>query len=153
MPDHKGRTFTVSFAGENISFEEMEAACKAACIYEDIMAMPEQFDTVLGEGGIYLSGGQRQRLALARCLLRKSRMILLDEATSALDNETQGIVMDQLEKVLADCTVITVAHRLSTIVNSDRILFLSEGRILAEGSHSQLLESCEEYRALYHMIQ
>ena len=139
----------LDLAGENISFEEMKNACKAACIYEDIMAMPKQFDTVLGEGGIFLSGGQRQRLAIARCLLRKSRMILLDEATSALDNETQGDVIDKIGKLFSDCTVITAAHRLSTIVSNDRILFLSEGRIMAEGTHAQLLDSCSEYRMLY----
>ena len=139
----------LDLARENISREEMERACKAACIYDDIMAMPLQFDTVLGEGGVRLSGGQRQRLAIARCLLRKTRMILLDEATSALDNETQGVVMDRIGELFADCTVITVAHRLSTIVSSDRILFLSEGKILAEGSHAQLLEQCEAYRQLY----
>ena len=139
----------LDLAGENISLEEMERACKAACIYEDIMTMPKQFDTVLGEGGIYLSGGQRQRLAIARCVLRKSRMILLDEATSALDNETQGVVIDRIGKLFSDCTVITAAHRFSTIISSDRILFLSGGRIVAEGSHAQLLDSCEEYRMLY----
>ena len=139
----------LDLAGENISIEEMIRACKAACIYDDIMTMPNQFDTMLGEGGIHLSGGQRQRLAIARCLLRKTHMILLDEATSALDNETQSIVIDQIGKLFSDCTVITVAHRLSTIENSDRIFFLSDGRILSEGSHRELLETCEEYRALY----
>ena len=139
----------LDLAGENIPFEEIERACRAACIYDDIMAMPLQFDTVLGEGGVHLSGGQRQRLAIARCLLRKTRMILLDEATSALDNETQGAVVQRIGEMFSGCTVITVAHRLSTIISSDRILFLSEGRILAKGSHAQLLESCGEYRLLY----
>ena len=139
----------LNLAGSGISFEEIERACRAACIYDDIMTMPQKFDTLLGEGGIHLSGGQRQRLAIARCLLRKTRMILLDEATSALDNETQNDVIGEIGKLFSDCTVITVAHRLSTIENSDRILFLSNGGILADGSHGELLASCAEYRALY----
>ena len=139
----------LNLAGENISREEMENACKAACVYDDIKSMPKGFDTMLGENGVLLSGGQRQRLAIARCLLRKSRMVLLDEATSALDNETQSSVVKEIEKYFSDCTVITIAHRLSTIVNSDRILFMSGGKIIAEGKHNELLEKCQEYRNLY----
>ena len=139
----------LNLAGENISREEMENACKAACVYDDIKSMPKGFDTMLGENGVLLSGGQRQRLAIARCLLRKSRMVLLDEATSALDNETQNNVVAEIGKYFSDSTVITIAHRLSTIVNSDRILFLSDGKIIAEGKHNELLEKCQEYRNLY----
>ena len=139
----------LNLAGENISREEMEKACKAACVYDDIKSMPKGFDTLLGENGVLLSGGQRQRLAIARCLLRKSRMVLLDEATSALDNETQNNVVKEIGKYFSGCTVVTIAHRLSTIVNSDRILFLANGKIIAEGKHDELLEKCLEYRNLY----
>lgn len=139
----------LNLAGNNISTVDMDRACKAACIYDDIMAMPDKYDTQLGEGGVTLSGGQRQRLAIARCLLRKTHIILLDEATSALDNKTQENVIHEIGKLFSDCTVITVAHRLSTIVDSDRILFLSNGKIIAQGSHKTLLGSCEKYRTLY----
>lgn len=136
-------------SGKESSDAEMENACRAAGIYEDIMNMPQKFDTLLGEGGVYLSGGQRQRLAIARCLMRKSRMILLDEATSAIDNVTQKGVIDNIGTIFSDCTVITAAHRLSTIINSNRILFMSNGKITAEGTHEQLLAECPEYAQLY----
>ena len=129
--------------------EEMKKAATLACIDEEIEAKPEGYDTVVGEGGISLSGGQRQRLAIARALLRDARILLLDEATSALDNVTQDRIRESLDRIKGQCTVIIIAHRLSTIVNADRILYLQDGRIIAEGKHSELIAGCAEYRELY----
>ena len=95
-----------------------------------------------------LSGGQRQRIAMARCLIRDYPIIVLDEATSALDNETQEKIRKAIEN-MKDRTVIMVAHRLSTVINCDRLFFIEDGKVLATGSHDELLETCEAYRTLY----
>lgn len=135
-------------AGNGVSEEEMIDACRKACIYDDIMNMPEGMDTIIGERGVDLSGGQRQRLAIARSILRKTKIILLDEATSALDNNTQNLIIEAIENIGSNCTVITVAHRLSTITQSDRILFINDGRIIDSGRHEELLERCSAYRGM-----
>ena len=129
--------------------EEMRTVCSLACIDEDFSQMPEGYDTVIGEGGANLSGGQRQRLAIARCLLREFRVLLLDEATSALDNVTQAKIQEALRNVRRDHTVVMIAHRLSTILDADKIIYLEDGKILDEGSHSQLMQRCAPYRQLY----
>ena len=131
--------------------EEMEEVCRLACIDEDIRQMPQAYDTMIGEGGVNISGGQRQRMAIARAMLRKSRVILFDEATSALDNVTQAKIQEAIDNMQKDRTVILIAHRLSTVINADRILFIQDGKVLAEGSHSELLHTCEPYRILAEM--
>ncbi len=128
---------------------EMKNACAMACIDEDIEEMANGYDTVIGEGGVNLSGGQRQRLAIARSILRDYRVILFDEATSALDNVTQARIQKAIEKIGEGRTIMLIAHRLSTVINADRILYMEDGRILAEGSHEELLKNCEAYRLLY----
>ncbi|MBR0105237.1 MAG: ABC transporter ATP-binding protein [Firmicutes bacterium] len=133
----------------DLTEEEMRHVCKMACIDEDIMNMTEGYDTVIGEGGTNLSGGQRQRLAIARCLLKDFCILLLDEATSALDNVTQSRIKEALHNVRKDRTVIMVAHRLSTIIDSDHIIYMEDGKILDEGSHSELMTRCVPYRELY----
>ena len=133
----------------DVTDEEMVNACKLACIHEFIMSLPNGYDTVVGEGGINLSGGQRQRLAIARAFLQKTEIILFDEATSALDNETQKDIQNAINNLKKDYTILIVAHRLSTIIDSDRILFIQNGEITAEGSHKQLLKKCSAYRDLY----
>ena len=134
---------------ENLTEEEMVEACKAACLDEFINALPDRYDTIVGEGGISLSGGQRQRLAIARALVQKTRIILFDEATSALDNVTQTRIQQAIDNLQGEYTILIIAHRLSTIINSDRILFLDDGEIKAEGSHEELLKTCKEYKKLY----
>ena len=111
--------------------------------------MPNGYDTVIGEGGVNLSGGQRQRLAIARSILKDYRIILFDEATSALDNVTQAKIQKAIEQIGEDRTIILIAHRLSTVIHADRILYMDDGKILAEGTHEELLKSCEPYRLLY----
>ena len=110
--------------------------------------MPDKYDSLIGEGGVNLSGGQRQRLAIARCLLRNSRILLFDEATSALDNKTQAMIQQAIDNLRKDRTVIIIAHRLSTIANADLILLMQDGGILAEGTHEHLLRACEPYQSL-----
>ncbi len=134
---------------KDLTEEEMIEACRAACLDEFINCLDDKYDTVVGEGGISLSGGQRQRLAIARALVQKTEIILFDEATSALDNETQQKIQQAISNLHDDYTIMIVAHRLSTIVNSDRILFLNNGHIEAEGNHKELMKSCPEYKKLY----
>lgn len=129
--------------------EEMHRAASLACIDEDIAAMPDKYDTVIGEGGVNLSGGQKQRLAIARSLLRECSILLLDEATSALDNVTQAKIKRALMNIHGTSTIVMIAHRLSTVVDADRILYIEDGRVLAQGKHDELVASCEEYRTLY----
>ena len=133
---------------KDVTEEEMIEACKAACIHDDIMKFSEGYDTVIGEGGNLISGGQRQRIAIARCLIGDYPVIFLDEATSALDNETQAQIQKSIEG-LQNKTVIMIAHRLSTVVNCDRLFFIEDGKVLAAGTHSELLQTCPEYRSLY----
>lgn len=129
--------------------EEMRTACKMACIDRDIEAMPEGYDTLIDENGVNLSGGQRQRLAIARALLKDSRVLMLDEATSALDNMTQAKIQQAIANIRGDKTVITIAHRLSTVVHADRIMVIEQGRVLDQGTHRELLDRCPTYRKLY----
>ena len=136
-------------AKQDMTDDEMRRVCAMACMAEDIEAMPDGYDTMLGEGGVSLSGGQRQRLAIARALLKDCRILLLDEATSALDNQTQRKIQAAINNIRGNCTILIIAHRLSTIVDADRILYMEDGRILDEGSHGELLERCAPYRELY----
>lgn len=133
---------------KDVTEEEMIEACKTTCIHDEIMKFAAGYDTVAGEGGIMLSGGQRQRIALARCLIRDCPIIVLDEATSALDNDTQEKIRKALENMRGR-TLIMVAHRLSTVINCDRLYFIEDGKVLAAGSHDELLKNCESYRKMY----
>lgn len=134
---------------ENITDEEMIEACRTACLEDFIKSLPDGYDTVIGEGGINLSGGERQRLAIARALVQKTEIILFDEATSALDNETQANIKKAIDNMKNEYTILIIAHRLSTVIDCDRILFLDEGKIKAEGTHKELLTKCQSYRNLY----
>ena len=124
-------------------------ACKKAQIHDFIFALPKKYDSLVGENGVVLSGGQRQRLAIARTLLKNSKIILFDEATSALDNESQGKIKEVMDSLKYDHTLIVVAHRLSTVVDCDKILVLDNNKIIAEGTHKQLIKSCNVYKELY----
>lgn len=124
-------------------------ACKLACLHDFIMKEPKGYDTMIGEGGLNLSGGQKQRLAIARAFVQKTEIILFDEATSALDNETQAKIQKAISNMKGEYTILIIAHRLSTIINADRILFINDGKVEAEGSHKELLSTCENYKHLY----
>lgn len=133
----------------DLTDKEMKEVCKVACLDEFIKSLPDKYDTVIGEGGVTLSGGQKQRLAIARALAQKTEIILFDEATSALDNKTQNQIKEAIENMKGKYTILIIAHRLSTIKNADRILYLEEGNIKAEGTHKELLKSCIGYKKLY----
>lgn len=134
---------------ENLTDEEMVEACKTACLDEFINSLPEGYDTMIGEGGINLSGGERQRLAIARALVQKTEIILFDEATSALDNETQSSIKQAIDNMKNEYTILIIAHRLSTVINSDRILLVEDGTIVDEGTHEELLKNSKIYHQLY----
>ena len=135
--------------GEKVTFSEIKEVCKVAQIHDFIMTLPNKYDTVIGENGTLLSGGQKQRLAIARALIKKSKIILFDEATSALDNVTQNELQKAIDNISKDYTMVVVAHRLSTIMNCDKIVVLEKGKIVDIGTHSQLLKRCKEYKKLY----
>ena len=134
---------------DDLTDEEMYEACRMACLTEFIESLPEKYDTVVGEGGVTLSGGQRQRLAIARAFVQNTKIILFDEATSALDNETQKFIQQAITNMKDKYTILIIAHRLSTIVNSDRIMLVDKGKVMAEGSHLELLNNNDTYKALY----
>ena len=134
---------------DDMTDEEMVEACKLACLHDFIMTLKDGYDTIVGEGGITLSGGQRQRLAIARALLKKTEIILFDEATSALDNETQASIQKAINNMKGEYTILIIAHRLSTVIDSDRIILIDDGKILDEGTHNELFENNEFYRNLY----
>ena len=134
---------------ENLTDEEMIEACKIACLDEFVNSLPEGYDTMIGEGGINLSGGERQRLAIARALVQKTEIILFDEATSALDNETQSSIKQAIDNMKNEYTILIIAHRLSTVINSDRILLVEDGTIVDEGTHEELLKNSKTYHQLY----
>lgn len=133
----------------NLTNAEMKKACKDACLDEFINSLPEKYDTIVGEGGVNLSGGQRQRLAIARAFIRKTEIILFDEATSALDNETQEHIQNAINNLQKDKTILIIAHRLSTVINADRIMVVDGGKIVGEGTHKELLKSNKLYKELY----
>ena len=139
----------LSLVKPNMTKTEMINACSLASLHEFIVSLPNGYDTILGEDGINLSGGQRQRLAIARALLKDTEIILFDEATSALDNTTQKEIMEAINNMKGKYTIIIVAHRLSTIKNSDRIIFIENGKVKSEGTHEQLIKKCKEYKNLY----
>ncbi len=136
---------------ENITDKEIIETCKNASLHDYIMSLPEKYDTVVGEGGVNLSGGQKQRLAIARAFAQKTEIILFDEATSALDNETQGKITEAINNLKKDYTILIIAHRLSTVINSDKIIFIDEGKIIDEGTHEELLKNNKEYKKLYEL--
>lgn len=132
---------------ENSTQEEVDAVCKTAQIYDDIMALPMKAETIVAEKGSLLSGGQKQRIILARALMAKPKILLLDEATSALDSITEHKIYDELK--LLGLTTVVIAHRLSTIADADYIYVLKDGSIVEEGTHEKLMQQGGEYYALY----
>ncbi|WP_072324880.1 lipid A export permease/ATP-binding protein MsbA [Marinospirillum alkaliphilum] len=141
----------IAYGMPGISREKIESAAKAAYVTEFAEKLPEGLDTLVGDNGILLSGGQRQRIAIARAILKDAPILILDEATSALDTESERYIQSALEEVTRNRTTLVVAHRLSTIEAADRILVVSEGKIVEEGSHQQLLEKGGMYATLHKM--
>jgi subfamily B ATP-binding cassette protein MsbA len=131
--------------------EAVERAAAAANALEFIRALPQGFDTIVGEQGMRLSGGQRQRVAIARAILKNAPILILDEATSALDSESERLVQTALEALMQGRTTLVIAHRLSTIERADRIVVLNQGRVAEEGTHAQLLARGGLYARLHQL--
>jgi len=141
----------IAYGQPDISKSEVMAASHAALAHEFITAMPQQYDSVIGERGVKLSGGERQRLAIARALLKNAPILILDEATSALDTESEALVQSALHNLMAGRTVLVIAHRLSTVRRADRIVVLEGGTIIDIGTHEQLISRAGTYRRLYEL--
>ena len=139
----------IRYGRPDASQEDVEKAAKAAQAHEFIMGFPNGYDTLVGERGTNLSGGQKQRLAIARALLIKPKILILDDSTSAVDIETEIKIEEALEKQLAGATRFVIAQRISTVLNADKILVLDEGKIVAEGKHSELMDTSPIYKEIY----
>ncbi len=146
---HDSIRTNLQYARLDATPKELEAACRIANIHDFVQALPDGYDTIVGERGFRLSGGEKQRIALARVILKNPRILILDEATSSLDSESEALIQDALEKVMADRTNIVIAHRLSTILAADQILVLNRGRIEEQGTHDWLLQQGGLYALLY----
>jgi ATP-binding cassette subfamily B protein len=129
--------------------EEVVTAAKAAQAHEFIMGFPDHYDTIVGQRGVNLSGGQKQRIAIARALLVKPKILILDDSTSAVDVETETKIEDALDKLMDDTTSFIIAQRISTVLKADKILVLDTGKIVAEGNHTQLMDTSPIYREIY----
>lgn len=129
--------------------EEIREACRLAYLDDFIESLPEGYDTIVGEGGVSLSGGQKQRLAIARALLLKTEILLFDEATSALDNQTQMKIQKAIHNLKGEYTILMIAHRLSTVIDCDKIFVIDDGRVQAVGNHKYLLQNSKIYQQLY----
>ncbi len=134
---------------EDVSLEEIRNVCKKAYIDDYIMSLPNGYETIIGEGGVNLSGGQKQRIAIARTLLKDTKVILFDEATSALDNESQEYIKRTIDNLVKSHTIIIVAHRLSTIMDADVIYVIDDGKVLDYGTHEDLMKTSKLYKKLY----
>ncbi len=129
----------IGYAVPQADMEDIVRAAKAANIHDDIQAMPDGYDTQVGERGLCLSGGRKQRVAIARAILRKSPIIILDEATASVDVETERQIQKAISSIAGKCTIVAIAHRLSTIRGADRILVIEEGRVTESGTHAELV--------------
>jgi len=132
------------------SMAEIEKAARLANAHDFIMALPDGYETECGERGQALSGGQKQRIAIARALVRNPQILLLDEATSALDADSESVVQEAIDNIMADRTVLVIAHRLSTVQNADRLVVIRQGSIAEDGTHANLIEQKGVY---WHLVK
>ncbi len=136
----------ILFGKPDASEEEIIAAAKAARCHDFIMALPDGYNTVVGEGGSTLSGGEKQRISIARAILKDAPIIILDEATSSVDPENEQALLSAIAELTKDKTLISIAHRLSTVENADQIIVIDQGRIVQQGTHQSLISQEGIYR-------
>ena len=139
----------IKFGKENATDQEVEAAAKSAVVHDNIMGFNKQYQTILGERGITLSGGQKQRVSIARAIIKNPEILLFDDCLSAVDTETEEAILNNLQEICKDKTTIIVSHRVSSAKNADRIIVLDEGKIIEQGSHTQLINQEGYYADLY----
>ena len=139
----------LKMAKEDASMDEIKEACEKASCYNFIKDLPNGYETIVGKGGANLSGGEKQRIAIARCFLKNSPIVLLDEATAYSDPDNESVIQQSIDKLIKDKTVIMVAHRLSTIVNANKIIVVDNGEVIEEGTHKQLLELNGRYKKMW----
>ena len=140
------------YAMPDATLADLERVCTAARIHHVIAALPDGYDTVVGDRGYRLSGGEKQRMSIARMLLKDPSMVILDEATSSLDSENEAAVQEALAAALEGRTSLVIAHRLSTITSADQILVIDDGRVVETGTHDELLTARGLYADLYRTL-
>jgi ATP-binding cassette subfamily B protein len=141
--------YNIAYGRPGATYEEIEGAARAAKIHDFIHSLPDGYETTVGERGLKLSGGEKQRVGIARTLLKDPPILLLDEATSALDTETEREIQEELRAMGQGRSVITIAHRLSTVVDANQILVLEAGEIIESGTHDQLLRRNGRYASMW----
>jgi ATP-binding cassette, subfamily B, heavy metal transporter len=145
--------YNIRYGRPGASDEEVFEAARAAHIHDFIVTLPKGYETMVGERGLKLSGGEKQRVAIARALLKDPRILIFDEATSALDSRAEKAIQAELERISQGRTTLVIAHRLSTVMDADQILVLSQGRIVERGTHGQLLDLKGEYARMWALQQ
>jgi ATP-binding cassette subfamily B protein AbcA/BmrA len=143
----------IKYGNEAVTYEQVVEAAKFANIHDTILSTSEGYDSKIGEQGIRFSGGERQRISIARAMLRNPKLLILDEPTSALDNENEKLIQEALDKLMEGRTTVIVAHRLSTIQNADKIVFIEEGKVLEQGNHFELMELQGKYYSMHEKIK
>ncbi|WP_462321169.1 ATP-binding cassette domain-containing protein, partial [Halochromatium sp.] len=145
--------YNLAYGRPDASEAEIRRAAELAHIAEFIAALPDGWDSVVGERGLKLSGGEKQRVAIARAILKRPRILIFDEATSSLDSRTEQAIQQTLAEVSEDHTTLVIAHRLSTVVDADRILVMDQGRVIEQGAHQRLLSQGGTYAAMWELQQ
>ena len=138
----------ISFSRDASTSDEVVRAAKLSDVHENISEFPSQYATILGERGVTVSGGQKQRISIARALMKEASILILDDSVSAVDTKTERVIIDNLRENRRGRTTILIAHRISTVENMDKIIFVDEGKIVAVGTHNELIANCEDYRVM-----
>jgi ATP-binding cassette subfamily B protein len=142
--------YNIGYGDPDATPEQIEQAARDAAIHDFVEALPDGYDTMVGERGLKLSGGEKQRVAIARAILKNPPILILDEATSALDSGTERDIQDSLRRLSENRTVVTIAHRLSTIVDADEILVMQDGQVVERGPHAMMLSNGGLYAEMWH---